>query len=99
MNIRLSQSNVCLAKGQLMSLAGAKGSRIVCHSGNVWITQDGDPRDVVLSRGEAFTLDRAAPTIVSALAPAVLAVQPPAPRRRRSFAPIFGGRVLWSYAH
>jgi hypothetical protein len=37
-------------------------------SGAVWITQDGDLRDIVLQSGEAFDFDRAGDALLSAFA-------------------------------
>ena len=35
-----------------------QGFAVTCLRGNVWITQDRDLRDVVLSPGQSFVLDR-----------------------------------------
>ena len=43
----------------------------------MWITQDGDLRDVVLDAGQAFTLDRAGTAIVHALTEAAVALRRP----------------------
>ena len=75
MNIRLNTSPVCLAKSQAVTLTDAKGSLIRCLSGGLWITQDHDPRDIVLEPGESFTIDRAGPAIVWALAPSSVEVR------------------------
>src|SRR5215207_879876 len=32
--------------------------RIECLGGTLWITQDGDRRDIILGSGESFTFDR-----------------------------------------
>jgi len=44
----------------------------------VWITQDGDPRDIFLGEGELLTLDSPQMTIVQALADTRLFVFAPA---------------------
>jgi hypothetical protein len=82
MNIRLNTTPVCLAKSQAVTLTDAKGSQIRCLSGGLWITQDRDPRDVVLQAGESFTLDRAGPAIVWAFAQSSVEVRAPQPPRR-----------------
>ena len=81
MNIRLNTSPVCLAKSQAVTLTDAKGSQIRCLSGGLWITQDRDPRDIVLAPGESFTIDRGGPTIVWALAPSSVEMRDPEPPR------------------
>jgi len=68
---------VGLPKSQLLALNGRPGLRIESRGGSVWITQDGDLRDVVLDPGQAHVLDRAGPVIVQALDAAVVAVLPP----------------------
>jgi hypothetical protein len=52
---------------QTFNLRARKGQRIEVCTGQVWITQDGDPRDVILRANEAFTLDRTGHALVSAL--------------------------------
>ena len=76
MNIRLNTSPVCLAKSQAVTLSDAKGLQIRCMAGGLWITQDRDPRDIVLEAGESFTLDRRGPAIVWALAPSSVEMLP-----------------------
>lgn len=56
-----------LQRRQTFRLRARRGERIECQSGELWITQDGDPRDVVLGPRECFTLDRAGTAVVSAL--------------------------------
>lgn len=33
----------------------APGAEVICVAGCVWVTADGDPRDVVLAPGQVFT--------------------------------------------
>lgn len=63
-----------LRKGQLLALRGRRGARIESRRGAVWITQDGDPNDVVLDAGEAHVLDRDAPVLIQALDAACVSV-------------------------
>lgn len=56
-----------LQRRQTFQLRARRGERIECQSGELWITQDGDPRDIVLGPRECFTLDRAGTAVVSAL--------------------------------
>lgn len=38
----------------------------MCCAGTIWITQEGDPRDIFLAAGERFTLDRPGLALISA---------------------------------
>jgi hypothetical protein len=58
MNTPSSTPCVVLARGELLNLDGARGARIISRCGTVWITQDGDLRDIVLQKGEALVGDR-----------------------------------------
>jgi hypothetical protein len=43
------------------------GKELHCLSGELWVTQDGDPRDVILIVGQSYLVERAARMVVSAL--------------------------------
>ncbi len=57
-----------LGKGSVRRLGHAGGRRVECLSGVLWITQDGDRRDVILETGDAFVFDRRGDALLSALA-------------------------------
>jgi hypothetical protein len=76
-----AQTEIGLARGNLLRVENARNMRVGVERGTLWITQEDDPSDVVLERGESFQLDRdglalllacggAAQTLIS-LAPAV----------------------------
>jgi hypothetical protein len=80
MEIRLDQTAVKLAEHNTISIVDGKGARIAVTEGSVWITQDHDPRDVMLTAGESFVLDRNGKTIVEALRDAEVALDAPSLR-------------------
>lgn len=51
-----------------------KGLKITAVSGTVWITQACDRRDVILTRGQSFILDRQGRAVVYALKDAAIVV-------------------------
>ena len=57
-----------------LRLEDKAGARLTCLKGTVWITQANDQRDIVLSAGQTFRLDRPGLAIAFALADAVITV-------------------------
>jgi hypothetical protein len=66
MNIQLENGNFQLARHGHLTVMDGRGSSMQCLFGSVWVTQDGDPRDIVLAAGDSFTLDRDGLAIVYA---------------------------------
>ena len=71
------------ARGRSLALARPQGRLVRCDRGCIWLTHDGDPRDIVLAAGEAHRCDRDAPLIVHALDDARVYVEPPPGRGGR----------------
>ena len=67
---------VRLAARSVHRIEGSKGQQVTAVSGVVWLTQARDDRDVVLSRGESFILDRKGLAVVYALKDAAIVVGP-----------------------
>jgi hypothetical protein len=65
-----------LAARSVERLEGAKGQQITCLSGVVWVTQANDDRDIILTRGQSFIIDRKGLAVVMALKEAAIAVGP-----------------------
>jgi len=84
MNIELNQDGLCLKRNQLVKVRGGLGHSIVCDSGTVWVTQDGDPRDIILRAGESFTIDRNGPALVQAFEPGAISITRSAVQTRAS---------------
>jgi len=83
-----------------LRLEDARGTRLRAVRGTLWVTLDADPRDIVLSAGEAFTVDTDERVVVTSLGEcATLDVRSAqrAPRlwaRLRSLWPARGAAVL-----
>lgn len=71
---RSDTTRMQLAKRTLIRLSSTAHT-VQCESGTLWITQDGDRRDIVLEAGQQFRRNGNAATIVYALASAELTVQ------------------------
>lgn len=56
---------------ELLVIDDARDQLLTCESGELWITQDGDRRDVILPAGLSWRVDRAGPLVLSAFKPAV----------------------------
>jgi hypothetical protein len=79
MNLVSKPMTTRLGRRGMLTLRASAGDRIDCLDGSVWITQEGDPRDIVLGASQSFTLDRAGTTIVEALREGVVALRPAVP--------------------
>lgn len=55
-----------LAPGQSLRVCDAVGSTVMCCAGTVWITQEGDLRDIFLTAGQSFTFDRSGLALIRA---------------------------------
>ncbi|MEP6702440.1 MAG: DUF2917 domain-containing protein [Betaproteobacteria bacterium] len=74
MNLILNQSTLLLDRWQTVELVDAAGSTATIDSGCVWVTMDGDRRDIVLGPGQAFKVERNGKTLVHAESPASLRI-------------------------
>jgi len=67
MDNELRQPLTDLRAGSMLRVWDGQGRAIVVFEGRVWITQDRDLRDVVLTSGESFSIDHPGLTLVEAL--------------------------------
>ncbi|HYF58056.1 MAG TPA: DUF2917 domain-containing protein [Burkholderiaceae bacterium] len=58
---------VSLERGQWLSMDHGGGKVVTCTHGHVWVTQAGDPRDVLIAEGESFACDLDTLTFVQAI--------------------------------
>lgn len=70
-----------LGRHAALPLTEARGARVYSLRGTLWITQEGDREDHIVSAGEDFTVNRDGVTLVTVLqGPSTLLVTRPAPR-------------------
>ncbi len=59
---------ISLARRQVLVLSRVSCQlQILCGAGVLWITQDGDPEDHILERGERFTVTRPGRLVVQGM--------------------------------
>jgi Protein of unknown function (DUF2917) len=69
-----------LTKDALLKLQDVQGSGVAAFSGCLWITQDGDLRDIIVEAGESFRFDRPGRVLIQALSDSqLLRLEPIAP--------------------
>lgn len=62
---------------ELLIIDDARNQRITCESGELWLTQDGDRRDLILPAGHTWRIDRNGPLVLSAFKPSVATLAHP----------------------
>ena len=67
MDLSQIAASIRVLHSQPLRVRDSYGRRIAVLEGHVWVTQDSDPRDIVLSAGDDFLFDRPVPALVSAL--------------------------------
>jgi uncharacterized protein (AIM24 family) len=77
MNMTKTHTNYRIEPLGRLALRDAGGSTVTCVTGCVWLTMEGDARDVVLDPGASFTIDHAGLTILAAELPAMVRVTAP----------------------
>lgn len=80
MQIGLTQAKFSLDSSRGISLADAAGAEVEVLTGRVWLTTDGDIRDIVLPPGDAHIIERDGLTIINAIEPSLVQVRAPQPQ-------------------
>jgi DUF2917 family protein len=77
MQLEIKRSTFTLGPAALLAVDDGAGTRIVCHSGVLWITQEGDVKDSIVGPGDVFTIRKPGHTVITALEPSTLSVLAP----------------------
>jgi DUF2917 family protein len=72
MRIELDADKLRLARGQTLRLRDGAGGTICCRAGTVWVTEEHQPRDVLLEAGACHRLSQRGVALVQALGDALV---------------------------
>ena len=67
MQIEINSSTLTLSPSSVLALQDGTGTRVLCRTGSLWVTQEGEVKDSVVSAGEVLTIHRPGRTVISAL--------------------------------
>lgn len=74
---RTTPMRMVLLPQATMSMDGRHdGFVLYCHEGRLWLTQQGDPTDHILSAGDSFVVRGEGRLVLEALAEAMVSVSP-----------------------
>jgi hypothetical protein len=74
MKIEINGSVVTLARDGLIALRDAAHAQVFCQSGSLWITREGEIKDVILGPGDRLSIGNRGLTLISALRTSALAL-------------------------
>ena len=85
MELLTDDLRIQLDRGRTLRVSDALGATVRVTRGELWMTQEDDPRDVVLGPGDTFSIDRGGLSVLQALSAATLTIGPaPAAAASRS---------------
>jgi hypothetical protein len=67
---------VALTARSVHRIENARGIEVSCVRGVTWVTQESDPRDLILASGQSVVLDRPGLAVVYAFKDAVITLAP-----------------------
>lgn len=67
MNPRFEPPSLHLQPRQPLRLRVSAGQHVTSASGTTWVTQDGDPRDIILVPGDSHAFERSGRVMIQAL--------------------------------
>jgi len=74
MRMEIDRGPIRLARRQLVRIVEGTGRRICLHEGAVWITESGEPSDIVLEPGACYSLKHDGLALVTGLDESMMTV-------------------------
>jgi Protein of unknown function (DUF2917) len=75
MTLTLDRPTLALEAGQVLALDDVAGTRISARAGVVWVTYEGERKDLILHPGESLVVAQDGRTVVQALESAFVTLQ------------------------
>ena len=64
-----------LQRGRFLRVVDGAGSTVIAHAGSVWLTEQDNPRDVLLRPGQSFRLARRGLVLIEAFSDASISFE------------------------
>jgi hypothetical protein len=77
MIVEMKRVVIELERREMVPVEDARGGRIVCLRGRIWITEYGSTGDIVLEAGESYKISRKGVAVVQALRDARVVLRAP----------------------
>ena len=74
---RIVADGVYLEHHAVLRITGGAGLLVAAHAGTLWITEENDPRDVIVTSGRSYRIETDGLVIVNALAHAIVTISAP----------------------
>jgi hypothetical protein len=89
MNIETRNSRLFVPERGLIAIRGGIGTRVVCHAGTFWVTQEGRNKDDILKAGEELVIQSCGHTIVTSLSDGEITLVEPGQGVEHAHAPVW----------
>lgn len=76
MKVVVQRAALELDRNQLVKLRGARGVRLACRKGRLWVTQEGIARDDFLDEGQSLMLETDGTVVIEAVWAAGVTIEP-----------------------
>ena len=74
---RIVADGVFLEHGGVLRVTNGAGLLVAAHAGTLWITEDGDQRDIIVTNGRSYRIRSGGLAIINALEHAIVTISAP----------------------
>ena len=75
-----SNTSIGMPRGSLLRIDDGAGVLVYVWEGELWLTQEGSPKDHLLGAGQTFRIERDGATLAHAFQRSLVSLSPPAPQ-------------------